>query len=166
MNLNHDSNITTLYARFRAAQLGGIVGENALWCLRHARAYAKFKELEDAGYARIRVVEDSDPDVSWMDERQMKEWDGESYGTITEYRLPMPDGFEYSDDEAGWEHADSCFGHMGYKNVADPFENCYVIDEMSEAVNCFDRACLALAEAVEDLGMKLLRGYPYISKTA
>lgn len=38
---------------------------------------AKFRELEAAGLARIRVEFDDDADVSWMDDAERSSWNGE-----------------------------------------------------------------------------------------
>jgi hypothetical protein len=36
---------------------------------------------------------------------------------------------EYWDGES-WQHADSCWGHVGYKDPSDPFGNAYAADIM------------------------------------
>jgi hypothetical protein len=39
-----------------------------------------------------------------------------------------------------WETADSVGGHIGYRNILDPFENPYVIGIMSETLDALDSA--------------------------
>lgn len=45
---------------------------------------------------------------------------------------------EWFDGEE-WQQADSCGMHAGYENPLDPFENCYVIDEMQSALDALEK---------------------------
>jgi hypothetical protein len=129
-----------LYNRFRAA------GETAKRALESARVVRQFEALEAAGFVRIDVQPDESPDLSWLDQdcfndtrgaraatkkmREQIERDG-VWGTVGEYRL---------EDDAEWAHADSCWGHTGYNDVASPFENAYVIDHMAATIEAFKLA--------------------------
>ena len=103
--------------------------ESATNALRAAKIIARFRELESEDLVRIRVEFDDDADVSLMSDKEREEWNGEAFGTISEFRL--------SDDDE-WEHADSCWGHIGYRDYSDPFENPYVVDEMASAIEQYD----------------------------
>lgn len=122
------SRVRNLYHAARRA------GYPAASALDMARTIAKFRALEDIGAVRIRAEHDEETS---FDEGE------EAFGTIGEFRTD----FEYlsdwlpSDTEedhvTDWEHADSCWGHVGYQDVTDPLENPYVVDEMAECVEQF-----------------------------
>lgn len=121
--------VKDLYSKFRKNPPFMRVGHNAADALNAARTIARFRELEADGKVRLRVEFDDDCDVSWMDEKQREDWDGEAYGTITEYLC---------ESCGSWNHADSVWGHIGYRDVSSPFENCYVVDEMAEAISQYE----------------------------
>jgi hypothetical protein len=130
------------YAAFRKS------GATADQAKRYAKTLARWRELEDLGVVRLRVEPDDDADLSFLDldhyqdtregraaakhVRDLYERDG-AWGTISEYRT------DPTDDDA-WEQADSCWGHIGYKDPASPFENWYVCDEMAEAIEQYEAA--------------------------
>lgn len=91
---------------------------------------AEWKELEAADMVRMRVEEDCDwgPDIfgdeSRADVLKAYKQTG-AWGVISEYRA-TPDG--------EWEHADSIWGMVGYRDVLDPEENPYWEDLATEAI--------------------------------
>lgn len=98
---------------------------------------AEFRHWEGLGLARIRVEADYDTDTSFADDQSpayrahVAEMEG--YGTIGQYRLAASERFGYfgyEDETEGWKDVDSCWGHLGYDDPADPFENEYVVDHM------------------------------------
>ena len=104
---------------------------------------AEFRHWETLGLARIRVEADSDAHANDDDFEDrapaFREHIAamEGYGTIGQYRYAPSESLGYWDEEnetEGWEDGDSCWGHLGYDDPADPFENGYALDHM-RAVN-------------------------------
>lgn len=109
-----------------------------------ARTIARFDTLERMDLVRIRVEEDqeayNDPDAfaCYCDDPECESREGEpirdmvnrlgAYGTIAEWR--------YSEDDE-WQHADSCWSHIGYNDPSSPYENAYVLDGMDAALDAF-----------------------------
>jgi hypothetical protein len=134
----------------RPAVCGMLVreGEAAVVAWECAGVLAEWDELEAAGVVRHRVEPDEDYD--WKDLRDevkagtmtQDEFDRiadmGAWGTIAEWRGETTDdeGDELDEDE-GWEQADSCWGHAGYSDPADPHENCYVLQEYSAAIKAY-----------------------------
>lgn len=136
-----------MYRRFRADPASMLVGRNAEMALRYARIMLAWEELESKGVVRLRVESDDDyrrheydsgkctDDHPCAECQALDKGDG-AWGTIAEYRIDP-------DDDDAWETADSCWGHVGYDDPASPFENCYVIDEMAEAIDAYRIAVTA-----------------------
>jgi hypothetical protein len=139
--------IIRLYAKLRHNPPFMLTGRNAEMCWRGARTIARFRELESTGLVRLLVepeqenyfnvygVPDDPRELASME--ASLERDG-CWWTCTEYRTDP-------DDEADWEHADSCGMHTGYRDPGSPFENCYVVDEMATAVEAYNSAIAAQA---------------------
>jgi hypothetical protein len=51
---------------------------------------------------------------------------------------------EYIDDNGNWQHADSCWGFVGYRNPADPVQNAYVVDLMQSALGAVNEVSYAI----------------------
>lgn len=111
-----------------------LYGFNAKQALQAARTLASWEDSEAQGLVRLRCEIDTDADVSWMDAKQ---WDGMAYGSIGEYRLPE---CECCGLQSDWMVASSVWGHIGYNDVLDPFENCYIVDIMAETLDALERA--------------------------
>lgn len=113
-------------------------GYGAKDALRLARLIEEWKDAERAGLVQLRVEPDNDPDASQCDcgdkhcrHNELLERDG-AFGTIGEYR----------DASGEWAHADSCWGHVGYADPADPIENDYAADAMRSALDLAYAAAL------------------------
>jgi len=132
------------YRRFRANPCWLIKGQNAKLALDSARTLVAFERSEAEGMVRLRAEIDDDC-VSWMDDRQRKDWDGEAYGSIGEYRLPE---CPCCHSRPSWVHCDSVWGHIGYKDVLDPFENPYIVDIMRSTLDALETALHDRAEPV------------------
>lgn len=124
-----DKRVLREYRSIRSHVTGGIVGESALWALRHARARVAFADLESEGLVQLRAEPDEDFDWSDLDKdcpgSSERFGDDGAWGSIVEVRASV-------DDE--WEQVDSCWGHVGYRDVLDPNENCYVDEHIRSAV--------------------------------
>lgn len=130
--------LIALYRECRKHKPFMLVGSDAECSLSAARTILEFRRLEDEGLVRMRSEIDEDytidfdkpdrnghemPEKEW--EQQKREWYEEGiYGTISEW---------FDGDE--WQNADFCWGHVGYKDPLDPFENCYVVQEMQAAID-------------------------------
>jgi hypothetical protein len=124
----------------------------AQWALRFAKTAAKAEVLwqrmngwqlegrrpseppdaDTFGPVRLQVVPDEayrvednfdpsaydDPDKALQAEKDTVDRDG-VWGVVGEYW-----------DGESWQHADSCWGHVGYHDPADPFENPYAANIM------------------------------------
>lgn len=121
--------LQTLYRDFRKHSPFMLVGSNAQQALEAARTILRFRELEDMGYVRLRAQFDDDVDVSWMSDRERENWDGEAYGSISEFKCVKC---------GTWQQADSVWGHIGYNDVLSPFENPYIVSIMQAAIEAFD----------------------------
>jgi hypothetical protein len=119
------------YREFRKRSPFMLVGCNALQALQAARTLARFREYEGACLVRLRSEFDSDADTSFMSEREYDAWNGEAFGSISEYLCPAC---------GSWLGADSIWGHIGYRDVLDPFENPYIVELMASALDCIDGA--------------------------
>ena len=94
------------YARLRAR------GWSAQYALRDARTNTRFQAYEDAGFARLRVVPDEDPqhaldgDFSPSMLRALRErvYQEGTWGLVVEVRHPLG---------GDWEHVDSIWGFIG-----------------------------------------------------
>lgn len=93
---------------------------------RHAaKASVLFAKMEDKGLVRFRVQPDEDynPADIGTREEEPETWDAYerdgAWGTVGEYW-----------DGESWQVADSCWGHVGYKDPSDPYENAYAADIM------------------------------------
>lgn len=127
------------YQEFRRASPFMLVGRHAEMALHAARTLIRFRQLEATGHVRLRVEPEEESYFDAMgvpdDEREAQRMekilnDSGCWFTCTEFRLDV--------DKDEWEHADSCGMHVGYADPGDPFENCYVIGEMSEALDKLD----------------------------
>lgn len=87
--------------------------------------------LESLGFVRLRSEWDWDFNPSDYDDGVFDD-DDEAYGSIGEFRLDA--------DDCTWVVADSCWGHVGYRDVLDWRENCYILDIMAETIAAFKEA--------------------------
>lgn len=137
--------IVKTYKRFRKDAPFMLVGRQAELALEAAKTLTTFRTLEDQGLVRIEAIpeEESYFDVFGDNEgldrnghpisreqaRQniidTLERDGCWY-VVTEYLSP---------ETEEWEHADSIGMCTGYNDPTSPFENCYVIQLMQEAID-------------------------------
>jgi len=129
-----DRETLSLYRRFRKSSPFMLVGHMARQALDAAKTLKRFRELESAGLVKLEVEPDYDFDWSDLDEECRKQYgDDGAWTTLTYWRASEVDE---------WQLADCCSGHVGYDNPASPFENCYVIDEMREAIRQYENATL------------------------
>ncbi len=137
-NLQIPTHIVSLYLKFREHSPFMLVGENAALALRAARTLSRWEDLESKGFVKLETTPDEDCQKDWdcpshctkdhpCDACRAYERDG-AWETISYYR---------TDPEGEWEVADSCGGHVGYRDPSSPFENCYVIDEMNAAIDAY-----------------------------
>ena len=128
------SEIQTLYKRFRQHSPFMLVGRNAELALESAKTLAVFRALEDQGLVRIEAhpEEESYFDVFGEPDSERERKDLEStlerlgcWYVVSEFLSP---------ESEQWEHADS-IGMCVYNDPTSPFENCYVIQLMREAID-------------------------------
>lgn len=134
------------YLQFRTRKPFMLVGHDAECSLGSAKTLLAFRELESRGLVRMRAEPEQENyfDVFGDDgtpaQRKRTEEIIEQLGcwwTVSEW---------FDGDE--WRHADSCGMHTGYKNPLDPFENCYVIQEMRAAVDAWNACVEEMAGAI------------------
>ena len=112
-----------------------LVGRDAEMSLRSARIIARFKDLESRGVVRISSEEEQESYFSVYGEPDTEKERNSILDTIERlgcvYVLT-----EWFDGEE-WNHADS-IGMCIYEDPESPFENCYVADLMSSAIEQID----------------------------
>jgi hypothetical protein len=125
-----------LYFRIRKSPTGGCVSPAVPYCWRAAVTLRKWWALEDAGYVRLTCEDDTDfvpgEGNCCCDDPECSAKTGPAYGSVGEYRLDP-------EDEDGWVVADSVWGHTGYRDVLDPFENPYILDIMAGTIEAFKK---------------------------
>lgn len=125
--------LLAMYQRCRASKPFMLMGQDAACSLRSAHTILAFREAEKAGLVRLRCEEEQENyfDVYGRedDEKQQKEMEA-----ILERDGCWWTCSEWFDGEE-WQHADSCGMHTGYRDPLDPFQNCYIIDEMQAALD-------------------------------
>lgn len=116
---------------------GRKAGYRASEALSVARVLTKWHAAEWAGYVQLREEDDTDYEgFCDCDDPKCSAKTGPAYGSIGEYRIdPDPDPHF-----PGWEVADSVWGHTGYRDVLDPWENPYVVDIMQETLDALKAA--------------------------
>jgi hypothetical protein len=119
--------LKALYFAVRRSPIGHCVSPSVPYCYQVAVTLTKWRAAARAGYVRLRA--EFDPN-GWENDDTGEE--DESYGSIGEYTL-NPE----SDD---WEHGGSVWGHVGYRDVLDPFENPYILDIMDETLAAMSSA--------------------------
>jgi cytochrome c553 len=124
-----------LFRAVRTSDVGFSVSPAVPYQWRSAVVLRKWQALEALDLVRLRAEQDTEYDPSeWEDEPA----DAEAYGSIGEFRL---------DTDADWEHADSVWGHIGYRNVLDWRENAYILDVMAATIAALRDASKAAARA-------------------
>jgi hypothetical protein len=140
-----------MYHKFRKHKPFMLSGRDAECSLSSARTILRFRELESEDLVRMRAEpeEESYLDVYGDDELRHAERNGHPipYDQARKELIEMLDRdgvwwtvaeWRASEDDE-WEQADSCGMHAGYKDVLDPFQNCYVIDEMQSAIDALEK---------------------------
>lgn len=121
-----------------------LVGEDAACSLRAARTILAFREKEREGKVRMRKEEEQENyfDVYGKPDgytNAQGHWVSQKEAIKELEELLERDGVWWTCSEwfngEEWEQADSCGMHTGYKNPLDPFENCYVVQEMQAALD-------------------------------
>jgi hypothetical protein len=130
--------IRDLYAKIRRDPVSMLVGRDAEMALRAARIITRFEDLKRAGLVRISA---EPQDESYFD--VYGEPDTEKERKAIEESIER-DGLwhvftEYQDESGEWQTADS-IGMCIYRDPCSPFENCYVVDLMDEAVTKAENA--------------------------
>jgi hypothetical protein len=137
METKTDKTLVQLYAKFRAS------GENAERALRATRILAKWNEMESEGLVRISAEPEQE---SYFDVFGEPEGYTDGFGRRVSadqakkelIDILERDGCWYVKTEflngEEWEHADDIGMITGYKDPCSPFQNCYVPDLMSSAI--------------------------------
>lgn len=149
------TDLLKLYFECRERKPFMLVGRDAECSLDTARTILAFRQAEADGLVRLRaepeqenyfsVFGDHGPFERNGHEISVEQWRKETTETLDR------DGVwwtcaEWFDGEE-WQMADSCGMHAGYKDPLDPFENCYVVDEMRSALDALAKH----QEEVKDL---------------
>lgn len=149
--------LLSLYRRCRRDKPFMLVGRDAECSLSAAKTILAFRELESRGLVRMRAEPEQENYFDVFGEP-------ESYTNAQGHEVSADKAREdliatldrdgcwwtvsewFDGDE--WQHADSCGMHAGYKNPLDPFENCYVIQEMRAAVDAWNAHVEEMAGAI------------------
>lgn len=128
----------------------------AVWAFRYAKTAAKAKVLWDKmdGWTAERRGDNEEPDEYGRGPVRLLVLPDESYSVDDMFDSAVYDDpdkarqaqiddvgrngvwgvvGEYWDGEE-WQHADSCWGHVGYHDVSDPFDNAYAADIMLSTI--------------------------------
>lgn len=140
--------LRAMYLQCRKHKPFMLVGQDAKCSLESAKTILRFRELESDGLVRLRAEpeEESYFDVYGDIELDHAERNGHPISR-EQARKDLIETLErdgvwwtvaewFDGDE--WQQADSCGMHTGYKNPLDPFENCYVIQEMQSAIDALE----------------------------
>lgn len=152
-----NAELLRLYHQCRQRKPFMLVGRDAACSLSAAKTILRFRELESRGLVRMRAEPEQENyfdvfgDPEAYTNAQGHKVSGEQAKADLIAALDR-DGVwwtcsEWFDGEE-WNHADSCGMHAGYSNPLDPFENCYVIDEMAEAIRQWENHFEEMAAAI------------------
>ena len=140
-----------MYRKCRKHKPFMLVGRDAECSLSAARTILRFLELESDGLVRMRAEpeEESYFDVYGDGELHHAERNGHPipYEQAKKELIEMLDlhGVWWTvaewrpDENCEWFQADSCGMHAGYEDALDPFENCYVVQEMQSAIDALEK---------------------------
>ena len=152
-----NSKLLSLYHLCRQRKPFMLVGCDAACSLSAAKTILRFRELESRGLVRMRAEPEQENyfdvfgDPEAYTNAQGHEVSAEQAKADLIATLDR-DGVWWTCSEwfdgQEWHHADSCRMHTGYKNPLDPFENCYVIDEMAEAIRQWENHFEEMAAAI------------------
>lgn len=104
-----------------------------------AQVLTQWDEMAARGLVRVR--KEPDPHFDWSEMKEcgtpddIRKWKRlGAWGTLSEYRPHVG---------AEWIESDACWGHAGYPraDILDPLKNCYVLDEMRQALADLRDAC-------------------------
>lgn len=136
--------LVAMYLEMRLKKPFMLVGRDAACSLRAAKTLLAFRLAESDGLVRMRC----EPEQEAYDMGDLicernghpisKEQARKEMVEILERNGVWWTVSEFFDGK-GWRQADSCGMHAGYKNPLDPFENCYVIDEMQSALDTLEK---------------------------
>jgi hypothetical protein len=118
-----------------------LVGQDAQSSLHAAKTVLRFRELEAQG--KVRIV--AEPEQENYFDVYGKPDDEKEYQNLCDTIERMGCWYVHVDvfdgcpvcDRGSWETADS-IGMCVYDNPCSPYENCYVIDLMAEAIKRVD----------------------------
>jgi hypothetical protein len=134
-----------LYHQCRRDKPFMLVGRDAECSLRSARTILAFREKESEGKVRMRAEPEEESYLSVYGDDELR--NAERNGHPVPYEKAREELVEMLDDKGvwftvsewfdgnEWHHADSCGMHTGYDDPLDPFENCYVVQEMQAALD-------------------------------
>lgn len=125
-----------MYRKCRAAKPFMLVGRDAECSLNSARTILRFRELEADGLVRMRCEPETENYFDVYGAEENPKYQKQMEEAIERFGLWWTCS-EWWDGEE-WRIADSCGMHTGYQNPLDPFENCYVIGEMKEAIDALE----------------------------
>jgi hypothetical protein len=139
-----NTKLVALYFECRKRKPFMLVGQDAKCSLATAKTILRFRELEAV---RLRKEEEQE---NYFDTYGKPEgytnaqghWVSEAQATkdleemLDRYGLWWTCSEWFNGEE--WQQADSCGMHSGYKNPLDPFENCYIVDEMFSAITALE----------------------------
>lgn len=136
-----------LYRECRIRKPFMLVGHDARCSLDAARTILRFRELEAQGLVRMRAEPEEEsyfdvygePEgyVNAQGHRVSAEQECEEMCATLERDGCWRTVSEWFDGD-DWQEADSCGMHTGYRNPCDPFENCYVVQEMQAAIDALE----------------------------
>jgi hypothetical protein len=147
-----NAELLALYRKCRLSKPFMLVGFDAKCSLDAARTILEFRELEARGLVRMRAEPEQESYFSVFGEPEPQRGQTQKQANEALEAILERDGVwwtcsEWFDGDE-WQHADSCGMHAGYKNPLDPFENCYVVDEMQAAIDAWKAHLEEMAGAV------------------
>ena len=135
--------LISLYQKCRLHKPFTLVGSDAKCSLDAARTLLAWQQAESDGLVRMRCEPEQENyfDVygkpePWKHGQTQEQATRETEEMLERYGVWWTCSEWWDGNE--WQMADSCGMHAGYKNPLDPFENCYVIDEMQSALDAME----------------------------
>ncbi len=140
-----NNELLALYKKCREKKPFMLSGRDAECSLSAAKTILAFREAESDGLVRMRCEPEQESYFSVFGDAEIEDASRNGHPiSKDEARKQLVEILERHGvwwtcsewfDGEEWHHADSCGMHTGYGRPLDPFENCYIVDEMQSALD-------------------------------